>query len=346
MFKSLQSLRFFFALMIFCHHFVLNDGRFLFDAGGDCGVAFFMILGGFVMAHGVGPQVCRPDFSYKTYLTRRLARIYPLHLSCLLFSIVWNHSNFSLVSLVKLLPDFLLLQSWFPEKDIFFGGNALSWYLSVLLFFYAVFPFMWRFLVPLHAGRVFRLVIGCLLVYLSLLLLLPSSLWLPILYVSPLVRILDFLWGMLLYRAYESLRCRFRCHSFFLNSILEFSVLFILIMSLCLYDKVPACIALACYFWPIMLLLVLLFALLEESGGCVSWLLHRPIFQKLSAVSFSFYMIHLLLLRVLDYVCFRMDVALSDSLRIVLFFCITLSVSYAVHYWYELPISSWLKRHS
>ena len=51
MIVSLQSWRFIFALMIFLHHFPVN-GKGLFEAGGSCGVSFFLILSGFAMAAG------------------------------------------------------------------------------------------------------------------------------------------------------------------------------------------------------------------------------------------------------------------------------------------------------
>lgn len=82
MIKSLQSLRFVFALMIFFHHFPVN-GEGLFEAGGTCGVSFFLILSGFVMSAGYGDKVSRQDFNYHNFLIKRIIRLYPLHIICL-----------------------------------------------------------------------------------------------------------------------------------------------------------------------------------------------------------------------------------------------------------------------
>lgn len=82
MIRSLQSWRFIFALMIFLHHFPV-DGKGLFEAGGSCGVSFFLILSGFVMSAGYGEKVLQNDFNYGNYFKKRLTRVYPLHLLCL-----------------------------------------------------------------------------------------------------------------------------------------------------------------------------------------------------------------------------------------------------------------------
>ena len=51
MISALQSLRFVFVMMIFMSHFSYG-GLMPFDAGGDCGVAFFFLLSGFVLTLG------------------------------------------------------------------------------------------------------------------------------------------------------------------------------------------------------------------------------------------------------------------------------------------------------
>ena len=79
MIGSLQSLRFIFAIMIFLHHFTGNGGVGLFEAGGSCGVSFFMILSGFVMSVGYFEKVQLPSFNYTSFIGKRLIRVYPLH---------------------------------------------------------------------------------------------------------------------------------------------------------------------------------------------------------------------------------------------------------------------------
>ena len=83
MIGSLQSLRGIFAIMIFLHHFPIN-GKGWFDAGGPCGVDFFLILSGFVLCVGYENKVLSSDFHYRHFIFKRLIRVYPLHIFCLL----------------------------------------------------------------------------------------------------------------------------------------------------------------------------------------------------------------------------------------------------------------------
>lgn len=139
MIYSLQSLRVVFALCIFFHHLDL------FEAGGSCGVSFFLVLSGFVLAAGYGERAVRPDFVWKAYMQKRMARLLPLHWLTLLLAL-WVHGVLrgEQLSAGPLVANVLLLQSWFPWYGYFFSGNAVSWYLSDLMFFYAVFPLLMK----------------------------------------------------------------------------------------------------------------------------------------------------------------------------------------------------------
>ena len=55
MIKSLQSLRGVAAIMIVAHHFGFNSG--MVDSFGDCAVAIFMMLSGFVLTLGYHERV-------------------------------------------------------------------------------------------------------------------------------------------------------------------------------------------------------------------------------------------------------------------------------------------------
>ena len=94
MIGSLQSLRGIFAIMIFLHHFPIN-GKGWFDAGGPCGVDFFLILSGFVLCVGYENKVLSSDFHYRHFIFKRLIRVYPLHifLSTLASRYVFAHNE-------------------------------------------------------------------------------------------------------------------------------------------------------------------------------------------------------------------------------------------------------------
>ena len=179
MIETLQALRFIFVLMIFMSHFTYQ-GICAFDAGGDCGVSFFFILSGFVLSLGYGSRIREGTFSYGRFMQRRLWKIYPLHLLCLLFFLVASRSDFDLTVLFNA----LLLQSWVPDPNYYFSCNSVSWFLSSLLFCYLVFPFAYRRMSVWLTLVVFS---ACVLTYFVV----PAEKVNAILYVYPLVRFVD-----------------------------------------------------------------------------------------------------------------------------------------------------------
>lgn len=271
MIASLQSWRFIFALMIFLHHFPVN-GKGLFEAGGSCGVSFFLILSGFVMAAGYGEKIFSPSFSFGSYMKRRWARIYPLHFLCLLAAVLLSVKSMTWQHLLMLVPNALLLQSWIPIKEVYFSGNAVSWCLSDLFFFYAMFPLLGRFLFRKEL-RHSILAVGLLcILYFVLFLFIPEEKAHALLYIFPAFRLLDFILGMLLYAIYVHLKeqgigerlCR--C-SFGMKSVAELSSVLLLGGCIYAYPFIPEKFIYAAYYWLPMGILILLFSLINISGG-------------------------------------------------------------------------------
>ena len=172
MIATLQSLRFIFVMMIFMSHFSYR-GIQAFDAGGDCGVAFFFLLSGFVCSLGYGQKLRDGSFSFADFIKRRLRKLYPLHLLCLLAFLLISHSAIDF----KVLLNALLLQSWVPNPDWYFSCNSVSW-LVILMAYVVVY-----WLTPYEQVNAF-------------------------LYVCPAVRFVDFYIGMLLCRIYETKSAR------------------------------------------------------------------------------------------------------------------------------------------
>ena len=271
MIASLQSWRFIFALMIFLHHFPVN-GKGLFEAGGSCGVSFFLILSGFVMAAGYGEKILSPSFSFGTYVKRRWARIYPLHLLCLLAAILLSIKSMAWQHLLILVPNALLLQSWIPIREVYFSGNAVSWCLSDLFFFYALFPLLGRFLFRKKFGQSVLFVILFVILYFVIFPFIPEEKAHAFLYIFPAFRLLDFIMGMLLYVIYARLMewgiCDRLCRcSFEMKSVAEIFSVCLLSGCICAYPFIPEKFVYASYYWLPMGILVLLFSLFNISGG-------------------------------------------------------------------------------
>ena len=144
MITSLQALRFIFALFIFAEHFPISqDAPHLLHGAGAMGVSFFIVLSGFVMSIGYEKRVQEPAFQWKDFMFKRLIRLWPLHLLCLVAWVILAYGAWgsSAIHPLPLLGNALLLQ-WLPIEHI--EGNSVAWCLSVLVIFYAVYPFVAR----------------------------------------------------------------------------------------------------------------------------------------------------------------------------------------------------------
>lgn len=295
MIASLQSLRFIFAIMIFLHHYSVN-GEGLFHAGGPCGVSFFMILSGFVMSAGYLEKVASPDFKNRPFLLKRLIRLYPLHLLCLLGFLCMHISNLTGLDYIKLLPNALLLQSWIPINSIYFSGNAVSWCLSDMLFFYAMFPILAKCLKRFDK-KIGLLIWGLLLLYLIVVIFMPKPYWHSFLYISPVFRLVDFVIGMLTYKFYVQLKeanfdNKIISLSFPKKCMIEILLVLLLLVAILLVPNIGMKYYYALLWWFIMPEIIIMFALFNKSGGVISKLLNNRMLGFVGKFSFTFYMIH------------------------------------------------------
>ena len=199
---ALTSLRFFAALAIVVHH---CNGVFwaAADLGPlDVGVSFFFVLSGFILTY-VYRDISLGAASLGKFYLARIARIWPLHLVCLLLTILFvtTPEPFDLGVLVS---NALLLQAWIPFDRYFFSYNYVSWSISTELFFYLVFPFL-----MVHARRWIKLSVLLALLMVALLALVSDrahlSTWntahnhlssTGLLYADPLARLAEFLIGI------------------------------------------------------------------------------------------------------------------------------------------------------
>lgn len=280
MIATLQSLRFIFVMMIFMSHFAYRDIR-AFDAGGDCGVAFFFMLSGFVVSLGYGRQIREGSFRYGRFLRRRLLKLYPLHLLCLAFFIIVSGCAID----YSVVLNALLLQAWVPDSAVYFSCNGVSWFLSSLFFCYLLFPLAWRWVSSWGLAVVLALyAIAC---YLT-----PYDQVNAILYVNPLLRFVDFYIGMALYRLYE------RGYNVSLAGWLEALLVVALVVLLAVYPVADAKLRNAPMYWLVLVPLILVFS---KEQGFVSSLLRRRPMLTLASLSMPVYMIHQMAIGILQH---------------------------------------------
>lgn len=141
--RTLTSLRFFAASWVVLFHLrsriEYDDNWFWgFVENGARGVDFFFILSGFVIFHVYQAQLADGEFSFRQFMLKRVARIYPLHILLLvvfvIFALLGNNSYDGL------LPSLFLVHAWATTDGLVLNGP--SWTLSAEMFAYLLFALL------------------------------------------------------------------------------------------------------------------------------------------------------------------------------------------------------------
>ncbi|WP_454878406.1 acyltransferase family protein [Serratia inhibens] len=147
---SLTGSRFWAALLVFLFHSSLPSDLAPFSdptiqhiftvivgKAGWLGVSYFFILSGFIMVWSARDNDTVGDF----YL-RRFAKIYPMH--CLTWAIAFIIGAMSIYQYKLWASNLFLLNTWVDDVRYFFVGNRPSWSLCIEAMFYLSFPFLFR----------------------------------------------------------------------------------------------------------------------------------------------------------------------------------------------------------
>lgn len=264
MIKSLTSLRGVFILFIFFHH-CLN----IYPGGGSMAVAFFFVLGGFSMTLGYKDKVMSPEFSYKQYITRRCIKFLPLHWLCLLAAVPIALSAFHW----KLVPVFFvnasLLQTFVPLESVYFSYNAVSWYLADTLIFAALFPVLVKFVFKVSTRGKIGIILIFVISYVITAIFTPTEKWHYVLYISPYIRVTDFVFGIFLAVVYSKMKENQTSYWILKNGLISvlliISIIVLLVFESCLLQRPFRFIAPS--YWPLIALLILIATLSTGNGG-------------------------------------------------------------------------------
>lgn len=151
--NQLQFLRF----LAFLNVFLAHGEQWLFfpyrtSHSASSAVSFFFILSGLVAGYSLVEKTVIPNVrNVATFLWKKVRKVYPLYFLTTMFAVMFSAIPTLLMAcdfvgvrpqLLQLGKNLLLIQSWFPGNAHSF--NTVGWFLSVLMFLYALsLPFAW-----------------------------------------------------------------------------------------------------------------------------------------------------------------------------------------------------------
>lgn len=348
MIKPLTSLRFFFAFCVFLSHlsFLINYQKYknLFEnffSEGFLGVSFFFILSGFILALNYREKFKDKTITLKKFYTARFARIYPLFFVTTLLSIPLKFSTIKI-----LLLNIFLLQSYIPDKKYFFSYNSPSWSISDEMFFYLVFPLL--IIISYKSKTFFKVLLALAFVLVVILLnnLLPEenkNYWT---YISPLVRVFDFILGILLFELCLYIKKSNKSFSQNFYSIFEIVAFGILVIYFLCKDYFPISYRYSIYYWLPMCLIILVSAktfFSKAKETIIQKVLSWKWFVYLGEISFSFYLLHYLVIIYLSKYNGFMGIKLEGFSLAFMMFIITLITSIFAFEKIEKPFNRKIK---
>jgi peptidoglycan/LPS O-acetylase OafA/YrhL len=275
-----------------------------FDFGGECGVSFFFVLSGFILSYAYGKRIWEGQFRMWSFLKKQLLKFYPLHLLTFLVMLLLDARLGIFYTWPKLVANVLLLQSWVPSDDFYFVANGSSWFLSDLLFFYVVFGGLFQWLNRMSVRWLLLVMTIVLAAYVCLAVSIPAAMVNPILYASPMTRIIDFAVGILLARLYTTLPVGVgewlsRQNSWSL-SLLEMGLVLWVVASFFVYQHSLPGFRCASLFWGVSPLVILGFVLTDKYDGVITRVLHHPVMQWLGSISLEIYLTHYVTIRLFN----------------------------------------------
>jgi peptidoglycan/LPS O-acetylase OafA/YrhL len=328
--RSLTGLRWVAALLVFVYHVhvieYFREGRasrvidWMFGAG-VTGVSFFFVLSGFVLAWSV-----RPGDRPGTFWLRRVARIYPVHIvtAVAALALLRLQSPDLIPGPAAIIANVVLVHAWFVDKRFNQSLDPVSWSLACEVFFYAAFPAVFALL--RRAGQ--RLWWAVAAASVGAVMVVPFFVSRQAMHYVPIVRLPEFVLGV-------ALACLVRAGHLrgpgFRPALLVTVIGYAVASSISGGHRYAACTLLGFA----MLITAAATADLERTR-CV---LRHPVMVRLGELSFAFYMVHILVTRVAEFVLpHRPQLpplpALGASAAV---FAASLAAAWMLYEWVERP---------
>lgn len=323
---SVQGLRTIAALFVLTHHITGMTG--LANKVGDAEVCMMLMVSGFLLSNHKVADSWRFFFD-------KFARLWPLSTVCLVFVALLFHGDF-MARLPQYVLDFFMLQSWVPDAAYYYSGDPVAWFLSTILFCYAMFPLLKRALdrnLRLSA-YVFGAACGA-LVLCGIASGATDDTLQSFIYVAPYSRVLDFFCGMLLRRVVQR-------GSFNANA-LQLSAVVVLGLFLLTSPSLPTALSLTVWwFVPVGLLIASVSQGDGRAGFLGAFLSCRPMVW-LGNISFGIFMWHFPAMWTADIVLTKLGIEVPLWFFVPAIGALTIVAAYFSNRYIETPATKLLR---
>lgn len=281
-------------LMIFINHCWVILPFHIPDLGAR-GVELFFLLSGLLLTYNYYEH----DFSCSfikniKFGVTRIRKFYLLHIITFILCLIQQINDSIaldkpiIMMLPKALLNILLLQSWIPLEEYYWGFNGVSWFLSSLLFCYILFPVMLRLIRKIRFIGSYVILLCTLLLVMNFFQTIYINMggWKPdyVFHICPIYKSTEFfagcLIGVICKEKIDEIKQRY-CRN-------SFPTYFILIFY---FSAVILCNTLWLRAMFVAIAALLLFVLACENGG-LSRLFSCSMIRRIGAFSFEFYLIH------------------------------------------------------
>jgi peptidoglycan/LPS O-acetylase OafA/YrhL len=315
---------------------------------GYAGVGFFFLLSGFILTYSYRTVFATGMHAtgVRAFYVARFARIVPLHLitmpPMILTMVYFGNPLWTNVGtqtrISEIAAQAVLVQSWFAQGALHFGGNGPSWSISVEAFFYALFPLLAFVMLRGFRSAPPRAVLAAALAVWLLQVAVLSPQHASVddwrFYVFPPARLADFVVGMLIgvavLRGNPAGRWRLRGTSMEMLAVTAVGI------SIIFSPLLPLALRFSAALMPAWAFAIYVFA---ARRGAISRVLEHPVLVRLGEVSFAFYLIHLAVI-----VSMTQWLGTSHPLFVPLALGITLAVSFALFHGVEQPMRVRIRR--
>lgn len=298
MIKTLNSLRFILILMIMISHSSLPISDGVKAYLGECPVAIFFVISGFVLSLSYGERLQSEEVSNKKFFLSRVFKIYPLHLLILILFVLGDWRLGILCPWYQTLAHVLLLQSWVPTHHFIEIPNGPAWFLSDIFFFYIIFKYLYTWIMKRKLLWVLIAVGAYMSAYVLMTFMLKKDYADDFVYFYPPFRLIDFTLGILLYRfccGQQGKKCIDyvgRYLSSWQTYVADACAISFLIGMCYLSFHVNPNFRCAALYWLPSLLIVFYMVASDDGKGWLSACLHSKALLWLGSISFEMYLLH------------------------------------------------------